>query len=101
MQREWAAEDTPVEMGKKKKKAKAAQDNGQAGGAGGATAMQVEAVVVGGHCAELYPSLILRVGPESQLLFQAGAGLQRYWCALAVRQRVFSGWPHWLASLLN
>ena len=50
--------------------------------AGGATAMQVEAVVVGGHCAELYPSLILRVGPESQLLFHAGAGLQRYWCAL-------------------
>ena len=44
--------------------------------------MQVEAVVVGGHCAELYPSLILRVGPESQLLFHAGDGLQRYWCVL-------------------
>ena len=71
-------------MGKKKKKHKKAQDNGQAGGTGGATAMQVEAVVVGGHCAELYPSMILRVGPESQLLFHAGAGLQRYWCALTV-----------------
>lgn len=78
-----------AEMGKKKK-AKAAQDNGQAGGAGGATAMQVEAVVVGAHCAELYPSLILRVGPESQLLFQAGAGLQRYWYALALRRRFYS-----------
>ena len=56
----------------------------QGGGAGGATgggpatALQVEAVVVGGHCCELYPSLILRVGPESQVLFHAGAGLQRY-----------------------
>ena len=85
----------PAEMGKKKKKkAKATKDNGQAGGAGGATAMQVEAVVVGGHCAELYPSLILRVGPESQLLFHAGAGLQRYWCALALRRHCFSGRPH-------
>ena len=70
-------------MGKKnKKKNKQAKDNGQAGGAGGATAMQVEAVVVGGHCAEFFPSLILRVGPECQLLFHAGAGLQRYWCVL-------------------
>lgn len=67
-------------MGKKKRKRQQQpQDNGQAGGVGGATAMQVEAVVVGGHCADLYPSMILRVGPESQLLFHAGAGLQRYW----------------------
>lgn len=72
-------------MGKKnKKKNKQAKDNGQAGGAGGATAMQVEAVVVGGHCAEFFPSLILRVGPECQLLFHAGAGLQRYWCVLGL-----------------
>ena len=69
-------------MGKSKKKKKqqggGGGSTGGAAGGGPATALQVEAVVVGGHCCELYPSLILRVGPESQVLFHAGAGLQRY-----------------------
>ena len=72
-------------MGKKKnrrnsKKNDPRADNGQAGGAGGATAMQVEAVVIGGHCADMVPSLMLKLGPDCQVLFHAaGAGLQRYW----------------------
>eukprot|EP01048_Picozoa_sp_COSAG05_P018297 COSAG05_NODE_2651_length_2801_cov_28.578090_2_plen_309_part_00 len=64
-------------MGKKKAKAKQRSGEDQ-GGAGGQTARQVEAVVIGGLCAEFCPSLLLKVGTDCTIMFSAGSGLQRY-----------------------
>ena len=64
-------------MGKKKGKKQQRGDGRQAaGGSGGQTARQVDAVVVGGLCAEMCPSLLLKVGTDCTIMFSAGSGLQ-------------------------